>query len=164
MRTWSLVLLSMLCASAAVAEPPVPVPSKTRQAAAALVNKHVVQVLKNADAKRSRFSRSAPPPKARRVRVVDTVVQADVQGRQFVRFAIDVRTRWADDGEWALDAFLGCVYVDQKQVFLQQGSDYLPASGLLSGEGEPQPDVCRPALTADAAPRQPATQGAQDEG
>lgn len=154
MRKLSLVLLSMLCTDVALAEPAAP-PNKTQDAASALVNKQVVQPLKKADAKRSRFSRAAPPPKARRVRVLDTVAHADVHGKQFVRFAVDVRHRWAEDGEWALEAFLGCVYVDQKEVFLQQGEDYLPASSVLDGDGEPQPDVCRATPEAQVAAAAP---------
>jgi hypothetical protein len=69
----------------------------------------------------------------------------DVHGKQFVRFAIDVHPRFAEAGEWAIDAFLGCVYVEDKKVFLEQGSDFVPASSAIEGEGDPQPDVCRTA-------------------
>jgi hypothetical protein len=145
MRKSSLVLLSMLCANVAFAEPPAPIPAKTREAASALVNKEIVQRLKKSDTKRSKFSRAAPPPRARRVRVIDSVARVDVHGKQFVRFAIDVHHRFAEDDEWAIDAFLGCVYFDDKKVFLEQGSDYLPASSAIDGDGDPQPDVCRTA-------------------
>jgi hypothetical protein len=155
MRKSSLVLLSMLGANVAFgntafAEPPAPIPSATREAASALVNKEIVQRLKKSDTKRSKFSRAAPPPRARRVRVIDSVARVDVHGKQFVRFAIDVHHRFAEDDEWAIDAFLGCVYVEDKKVFLSQGSDYLPASSAIDGEGDPQPDVCRSAPESDA--------------
>jgi len=150
MRKLSLVLLSMLCTSVVLAEPPAATPSKTQEAASALVNKQVVQVLKKREAKRSRFSRASPAPQARRVRMLDAVAQADSHGKQFVRFAIDVRHRRAENGEWELEAFLGCVYVDQREIFLQQGADYLPASSVLNGDGEAQPDVCRPAPEGEA--------------
>ena len=143
MKKSSLVLLSMLCADTAFAEPP------AGKAAEALVQKQVVEPLKKADAKRSKFSRAAPPPKARRVRVLDTVAQADARGKHFVRFAIDVRHRYSEDGEWALEAYLGCVYVDQRAVFLQQGSDYQTARAWLAGGDEVDSDACRPA-PADA--------------
>jgi hypothetical protein len=135
MKKLSLVLLSMLCADVALAEPP----------AAALVDKQLVQPLKKAEARRSKFSRAAPPPKARRVRVLDTIAVSDVNGKQFVRFSVDVRHRYSEDGQWTRGAFLGCVYIDEKKVFVEQGSDYVPASGVLNGDGEPQDDVCRPA-------------------
>lgn len=150
MRKSSLVLVSMLCTNVVFAEPPAATPSATNDAASALVNKQLVQVLKKAEAKRSKFSRAAPPPKARRVRVLDNAAVRDSHGKHYVRFAVDVKHRWAEDGEWALEAFLGCVYVDQKQVFVQQGSDYLPASNVLDGEGEPQQGVCEPAPEAEA--------------
>lgn len=132
MKKWSLVLLSMLCTNVALAEPP----------AAALVEKQLVQPLKKAEAKRSKFSRSSPPPKARRVRVLDTVALRDVNGQYFVRFAVDIKHRWSEDGEWTEGAFLGCVYVDEKKVYVEQGSDFVPASDVLDGDGEPQEGVC----------------------
>lgn len=132
MKKWSLVLLSMLCTNVALAEP----------SAAALVDKQLVQPLKKAEAKRSKFSRAAPPPKARRVRVLDTVALRDANGRPFVRFAIDIKHRFSEDGEWTEGAFLGCVYVDEKKVFVEQGADFIRASDVLSGDGEPQDGVC----------------------
>jgi hypothetical protein len=142
----------MLFANVASADPPAPAPSKAREATA-LVNKEVVQPLKKSDAKRSKYSRAAPPPKARRVRVTDQVAQVDANGKHFVRFAIDVQHRFAEEGQWQQDAFLGCVYVEEKQVVLEQGSDYRPASDVLDGDGEPEPDACRaaPEDTAEVA-------------
>jgi len=139
----------MLCTEVALAEPPAATPSKTRDAASALVEKHVVQPLKKAEAKRSKFSRAAPPPKARRVRVLDTVATSDVNGKQFVRFAIDIKHRFSEDGEWSEGAFVGCVYVDDKKVFVEQGADYVPASSVLNGDGEAVPDVCSEAPPVD---------------
>lgn len=158
MRKLSLVvLLSMLCTDIALAEPPAATPSKTREAASALVDKQVVGPLKKAEAKRSKFSRAAPPPKARRVRVLDTVASSDVNGKQFVRFAVDVKHRWSEDGKWKEGAFVGCVYVDDKQVFVEQGDDFVPARDMLSGDGEPQEDVCiaapEAAVQVAAAPK-----------
>lgn len=153
MKKLSLVLLSMLCTNVAFAEPP----SKTREAASALVEKQVVQPLKKADARRSKFSRAAPPPKARRVRVLDKVAMSDVNGKQFVRFAVDVKHRFSEDGEWSQGAFLGCVYVDEKKVFVEQGASFVPASDVLNGDGEPQDDVClaapEDAVQVAAAPK-----------
>ena len=141
MKKSSLFLLSMLCASVALAEPPAPAPA-AKQDAAALVNQQLVQPLKQAEARRSRFSRAARPPKERRVRVLDEVAQTDVHGRRFVRFAIDVRYRSAETC-WKKDALVGCAYLDQKEVFLQRGADYVPATTALGKDGEPRADVCR---------------------
>jgi hypothetical protein len=91
------------------------------------------------------------------VRVLDTVAMRDANGKQFVRFAVDIKHRYSEDGEWAEGAFLGCVYVDDKKVFVEQGADFVPASDVLSGDGEPQDDVCiaavEDAVQVAAAPK-----------
>jgi hypothetical protein len=135
-------LSSTLCASVALADPPAPA-TKLQQVASALVDKQLVQPLKKADAKRKRFSRSSPP-KARRVRVLDAVAMIDVHGKQFVRFAVDARYSWDDEETWEEGLFAGCVYVDQKRVFVEQGADlHVTAPSLLSGEQEEAPpDSC----------------------
>ena len=61
---------------------------------------------------------------------------------EFVRFAIDVRYRSAETG-WKKDALVGCAYLDHKEVFLQRGADYVPATTALGKDGEPRADVCR---------------------
>jgi hypothetical protein len=133
---------STLCASVVLAEPPA-TPTKVQQAASALVDKQLVQPLKKSEAKRKRFSRSSPP-KARRVRVIDAVAMMDVHGKQFVRFAVDARYSWDDDETWEEGMYTGCVYVDQKQVFVDYGADlHVTALSMLSGEqDEAPPDSC----------------------
>jgi hypothetical protein len=149
MKNWLLCLLSMLCASAALAEPPAPpgapssTVSKTQEAASALVKKRLLQPLAKAQAKRSRFSRSAPVPAQRRVRVLDTTAQADVHGKHFVRFAVD--ERWDEESAWEKDVFLGCAYLDQQEVFVKQSEDYVPASSALGKGGRARANVCRAA-------------------
>jgi hypothetical protein len=132
---------STLCASVVLAEPPAPA-TKVQQAASALVDKQLVQPLKKSEAKRKRFSRSSPP-KARRVRVLDAVAMIDVRGKPFVRFAVDARYSWNDDETWE-EHYAGCVYIDQKQVFVEQGGDsHVTALSMLSGEQtEAPPDSC----------------------
>jgi hypothetical protein len=153
-------LLSTLCASVALAEPPPAPPTKVQQAASALVDKQLVQPLKKSEAKRKRFSRSSPP-KARRVRVLDTVAVMDVHGKQFVRFAVDARYTWDADEEWEESVYMGCVYVDQKHVFVASGADeYIPAGTMVgSGEAEAPADSCVAAPQAEQqianAPTQP---------
>jgi hypothetical protein len=157
MKKWLLFLLSMLCADAALAEPPAPPPTGAQEAASELVKQRLLQPLTKAESKRKRFSRAAPVAKQRRVRVLDLAAQTDVRGKQFVRFAVDQRYGWDEDEEWELDAFVGCAYPDQKQVFLRRGDDYVPARSALGGDDEAQPDVCRAASpngvrVASAAP------------
>jgi hypothetical protein len=139
-------LASILCASLALAEPPTP----TQTAASALVEKKLLEPLQRAEGKRSRFSRSAPVPVARRVRVLDAVAQTDARGKAFVRFAIDVQRRGLDDVEWHEAAMLGCAYPNEQKVFIQRDDGYVPARGVLGEEVEPKPNVCR-AAPADGA-------------
>jgi hypothetical protein len=139
-----------LCASVALAEPPAP------RAAEALVEQKVVAPLAKAEAKRSRFSRAAPVPVQRRVRMLDTVAVTDARGQAFVRFAVDVRRFGLDEDAWQSDTIVGCAYPQQRKVFVEREGAYYPASSLLDGEGREQPGACRPAdelaQQADAAP------------
>jgi len=155
MKGSSLVLLSMLltnlCASVALAEAPVDA-SKLQEGATALVNKQIVQPLKRSEAKRKRFSRDPEPPKSRRVRVLDAEAQTDAHGEQFVRFAVDALFRWEEDGKWTEDVYVGCVYLEQRAVFVQQESGYTPASRALMGEDDARLDVCRAAPPEVAPP------------
>ena len=90
----------------------------------------------------SRFSRERPPPRERRVRVLEDTVTADTAGRKFVPFAVDVR--YGD--EWKED-ILGCVYEGSGQLFVKRGDAYRPAAFLLGKKAEPVPNVCRGAAT-----------------
>ncbi len=141
MKKSSLFLLSMLCASAALAEPPsLPASADAQKVASALVHKQLLQPLKRAESKRSRFSRAAVAPKERRVRVLDAAALTDLHGRHFVRFAVDVRHP-AGEG-WQRGVLVGCAYVDQNEVFLQREGGYVPASSALGEDAEPRSDVC----------------------
>ena len=91
----------------------------------------------------SHFSRSRPPPRERRVRVLDTTVTRDKAGRSFVPFAIDVR--FGD--EWKED-ILGCVYQGSGNLFVKRGDAYRPAAFLLGKKVEPVPNVCQGAPAA----------------
>src|SRR5688572_17277809 len=104
MKKWMSFLLSMLCASSVLAEQPL------TQRATALVQKQLVQPLKKSDGKRKSFSRGAPAPQARRIRILDEVALTDARGHHFVRFVVDARYRGAAPDEW-YDAFTGCAYV-----------------------------------------------------
>jgi hypothetical protein len=136
-------LVWMLCASAALAEPPVAPLNESQNAAAELVNKQLLLPLQKAESKRKRFSRAAPAPVERRVRVLDTEGQLDARGKQFVRFAIDVRHAWDERGAWQRDSVLGCAYPSEREVFVQQGRGYRAARSLLGQREKEQANVCR---------------------
>jgi hypothetical protein len=147
-------LVLMLCTSVALAEPPAPPANETQNAATELVNKQFLTPLKKAESKRKRFSRAAPAPVQRRVRVLDTEAQADVRGKKFVRFAIDLRRTWDEQGSWEEDSVVGCAYPDEREVFVQHGEAYLSARSTLGAEDKQgRADVCRvaPAGTVQVA-------------
>lgn len=138
-------LVLTLCASVCLAEPPVAPSSKTQDAAAALVDKQLVAPLKKAESRRSRFSRAAPAPVQRRVRVLDTVPLTDSRGDEFVRFAIDVRRGWNEKGQWQNDSVVGCAYPKAGDVFVQHGEAYLHARSMLGKDRNEHAVVCRAA-------------------
>lgn len=150
MKKWLPCLAFTLCASTALAEPPDSAPTKTQKVASALVKKKLVDPLAKAQSKRRAFSRAAPPPKARRVRVLDPVAQTDARGKKFVRFAIDERHRWNEDASWRKDAMVGCAYPEDRRVFVKQGDGYVPAKSMLGGDAKPQRGACE-AAPADGA-------------
>ena len=137
------LLASVLCVSVALAEPPAAAPAKT--AASELVNAQVLVPLQRSEAKRSRFSRAAPVPVQRRVRVIDPTALTDSRGKDFVRFAIDERRAFGERGTWHEDSVVGCAYVNEQQVFVRRGAAYLPARSLLGKDDKEQPGVCLPA-------------------
>lgn len=154
MKNWLPFLALTLCAELAVAEPPAAAPAaaptQTQSEASALVEKKLLEPLKKAEAKRSRFSRAAPVPVARRVRVLDAVARTDTRGKAFVRFAVDVRRRGTEEGDWVRDAMLGCAYPKEQKVFVQRNDVYVPARSVLGEDAEPKPNVCRAAPSDDA--------------
>jgi hypothetical protein len=87
----------------------------------------------------SRFSRSRPPPRERRVRALQTAASADQRARAFVPFAVDVRF---GSGEWREGDILGCVYRSSGDIFVQIGDEFRPAAFLLGKEVEPVKGVC----------------------
>ncbi len=140
-RTLS-VLLWLLCANAASADPP------ANAQVTALVQELLLKPMAKSEAKRSRFSRAAPVAVARRVRVL--AAHHDVRGQEFVRFAIDERSYRDEDGAWEPDMLIGCAYAAQRKVFVQRGNQYVDASDAFGQGNKFVPDVCRPAPTAPA--------------
>jgi hypothetical protein len=132
----------------ALAEPP-PAPTNPAQdAAAALVDKQLVAPLKKAESRRSRFSRVTPAPVQRRVRVTDAAPMSDGRGKEFVRFAIDMRRSWHENAPWQNDSVVGCVYVNEREVFVRDADAYVPARSLLGKDAPARPGVCEAAPEA----------------
>jgi hypothetical protein len=144
------LLISMLCTSVALAEPPAPPATKTQSAAAELVNAQLLVPLKKVESKRSRFSRAAPVAVQRRVRVLDAVALTDTRGKSFVRFAIDERRSLNEQAPWRRDSVLGCAYLNERELFVRRGEAYLPAQSMLGKEEKERADVCRAAPEGSA--------------
>jgi hypothetical protein len=136
--------LLMLCASVALAEPPAITPQKVN----ALVQELLIKPLTKVESKRRRFSRAAPPPVSRQVRVTDSVAQVDARGQYFVRFAVDEKQDWDEEASWERDRFVGCVYPLARALYVRRGSDYVPAENTRGQHQAPVSDVCRPAPSA----------------
>jgi len=89
----------------------------------------------------SRFARSRPPPRERRVRVTQATVSLDKSGRSFVPFAVDVRF----GSEWRTNDIVGCVYRSTGELFVKRGDSYRPAAFLLGKNVDPVAGVCETA-------------------
>lgn len=119
----------------------------------------LVQPLKERDGRRSRFSRALPAPTARRVRILDEAPRKDAKGATFVRFAIDSRrgiVLGEDEKGWMKDDETGCVYLDDKQVFVRIEDRHYPAGILLGKKADPaEVHTCQPTpeVAAAATPR-----------
>lgn len=87
----------------------------------------------------SRFSRSRPPPHERRVRVTQSTLSSDKQGREFIPFSVDVRF---GAGEWQRDDIVGCAYRASGNLFVKVGEAYFPAALLLGKKVEALPGAC----------------------
>lgn len=116
----------------------------------AIVEAKLLVPLQNKDAKRPKFSRAAPPPAARRVRILDGGPQADAKGQSFVAFVIDEAHSFSSAGQeipeesWRKEAFVGCVYPQKGEVFVKMGETSYPASVLWgSSESAAPAEVCK---------------------
>jgi hypothetical protein len=88
----------------------------------------LVKPLAKQDEGRSRFSRGRPPPRERRVRVIQASTTTDKRGQAFVPYAVDVRF---GSGEWEKDDIVGCAYRATGELFVKSGEEYRPAAFLL---------------------------------
>lgn len=150
MKSWFPFLASMLCASVALADPLPPLSREQRQDVSALIDKQLLAPMAKRASRRSKFSRAAPPPVVRRVRVQEALL-TDVHGDQFVRFSIDQRYAGDEEGDWSKDRHVGCVYPDQRKIFIESEGSYLPARVMLGQAADAQPDVCVPVPLGAAA-------------
>lgn len=91
-----------------------------------------------AEIESSRFSRARPPPRERRVQVLDSTEIFDKNGGLFLRFAIDVRF----GSEWREKDIVGCVYTRSGALFVKKGDSYRPAAFLLGKNVEPVAGAC----------------------
>jgi hypothetical protein len=85
------------------------------------------------------FSRGRPPPHQSRVRVLQTTVTLDKNGRPFVPFAIDVRF---GSEEWHEDDIVGCAYRGSGRLYVKRGDGYRPASFLFGKNEDAVAGVC----------------------
>ena len=71
-----------------------------------------------------------------------------------MRFAVDVRRPFDEDGLLGQDAMQGCAYPDEGKVFVRLGAEYVTAKGMLNGRGKAPAGVCEavPQLAAATAP------------
>ena len=154
MNMWSFTLALVVAIAQAFASHPPPLSAKSSAAhdspAKAMILTKLLEPLEKKEANRSRFSRAAMPPQARRIRILDEAPRTDAQGRSFVAFAIDETRFGAPAGEeipessWFKDAIKGCVYPQIGEVLIQRGETYY-ASAMLLGEAPPTApaEVCR---------------------
>jgi hypothetical protein len=98
-----------------------------------------------ADVESHRFSRARPPPRERRLRVLQTTATLDKNGGSFVPFAIDVRF---GGEEWHENDIVGCAYTGSGNIFVKRGDTYRPASFLLGKNSDPVAGVCEPSAPA----------------
>jgi hypothetical protein len=89
----------------------------------------------------SRFSRSRPPPRERRVRIIQATVSLDKRGRSFVPFVVDVRF----GSEWSENDIVGCVYRGSGELFVKRGEQYRPVAFLFGKKADPIAGVCEAA-------------------
>jgi hypothetical protein len=136
-----------LCAFALSLVPPVTSLALADEPSLAEWTQHRVQdgILKPlSDVEAHRFSRARPPPRERRVRVLQTTTTLDRNGHAFVPFAIDVRF---GSSEWRENDIVGCAYPAGGDLYVKRGDAYRPASFLTGKNEEPVAGVC------EAAPR-----------
>lgn len=96
---------------------------------------------------RSRYSRAAPPPAERRVRLLDAAPIADGKGGAFVGFAVDARV----GDVWHESVITGCVYPERGEVYVRIGTGFRAPRVLLGKKTPPAPShVCHAAAAPES--------------
>jgi hypothetical protein len=127
------LLLSALLLSA-------PPETKTSTEVEALTRRvHAEVVVPSARRERARFSRMAAPAGERRVRLTSSAPLADADGEHFYAFAIDDRR----GSGWTEAVLTGCVYVNDRRVFVGRGARLRSASAFV-GRGETPSQAATP--------------------
>lgn len=136
MRLNQLVWLSALLASVTARGED----ATTADALKTNLEQNLLKPLASRENERSKFSRAAPVPLERRVRVLESALKEDARGLQFATFALD--SRWPG-GEWS-QATVGCIYPKDGAIYVQRGEAYRAAAVLLGKKTENPPEtVCR---------------------
>ena len=152
MKRWSILPALSLAVASIFANPALPAKTldDSLNPAKPLIQAKLVQPLEEKEAKRSRFSRAALPPQARRIRITDEAPQKDAQGRAFVSFAIDQTHALGNIDEiqeenWTKDAITGCAYLKSGEVLVRRGEVYYASSVLLGADAPAaSAEVCHP--------------------
>ena len=76
------------------------------------------------------------------MRVPQTTLSRDAQGREFMPFAVDVRY---GKGQWQTDDTVGCAYRMSGNLFVKIGNAFYPAALLLGKQVDPVASVCQSA-------------------
>lgn len=130
----------MLTASLASAQP-------SEADAKEVVQKELLTPLRAKEQHRSRFSRAALPPLARRLRVPDAKAVTDAKGAAFIAFSVDAQRGYGvdadadDDKAWRKDVITGCVYPETRAVYVLRGEKYFEPGMLLGKKSTPAPDA-----------------------
>lgn len=148
-----LMLLALLVVVPALFSPDRTVQARVPAGASpqTIVEAKLLQPLQAKDEKRPKFSRAAPPPSARRIRMLDGAPQTDAKGQAFYAFAVDQTYFFAGsdakevaEENWQRDSILGCVYPKSGEVIVKMGETNYPASVLWgSSAGAASAETCR---------------------
>jgi len=108
------------------------------------------------EGKRSRYSRSPPPPAELRIRVLGAAPIIYGTGKAFVRFAVDERWSRDADAEWNTEATASCVYPGDGAVYVDVGEAFRTGEDVFTrgafGDGDGVAGGCPAASTGAAAP------------
>lgn len=139
MKNWPIILAFLAVAALTVADPQslrADTSGNLEISAKEALQSKLLNPLQKKEGTRSRFSRAALPPRARRIRILDNSARIDATGQTFVAFAIDESHGPMGGKEVAEDAWLkntitGCVYPKTGEVMVKRGEAYYAASVIM---------------------------------